>query len=86
MDFSNYISIQISFHNFSPSDGIYHVTVRALNNIEYGGPMAASVCHSTEYIIDTTPPIIHAVENVTYDETDYTIGVILEARSEAYWH
>ncbi|XP_078578634.1 uncharacterized protein LOC144863382 [Branchiostoma floridae x Branchiostoma japonicum] len=49
-------------------DGIYHVTVRAINKVEFGGPMATTVCHSTEYTIDNTQPFVHSVTNVNYDD------------------
>ncbi|XP_070573951.1 uncharacterized protein [Ptychodera flava] len=54
-------------------DGLYHVTVRALNKVELGGPLATTVCHTTPYTIDNTPPIVHEVFNVHYDDTNCTI-------------
>ncbi|XP_070574642.1 uncharacterized protein [Ptychodera flava] len=54
-------------------DGRYHVTVRALNKVELGGPLATTVCHTIPYTIDNTPPIVHEVFNVHYDDTDCTI-------------
>ena len=50
------------------SDGKYHVSVRALNQVEFGGPLALHICHYTPYVVDTSPPIVHSLENVTYDE------------------
>ncbi|KAI8482777.1 hypothetical protein Bbelb_394390 [Branchiostoma belcheri] len=55
-------------------DGVYHITVRAINNVEFGGAMATTVCHTTPYIIDNTPPFVHHVHSVQYDETDFTIS------------
>ncbi|CAH1239174.1 HEG1 [Branchiostoma lanceolatum] len=55
-------------------DGEYHITVRAINNVEFGGAMATTVCHTTPYIIDNTPPFVHDVHSVQYDETDFTIS------------
>ena len=49
-------------------DGPYYITVRALNKVQLGGPMAVTVCHTQQYIIDTTPPIVHEIFNVQYDE------------------
>ncbi|CAH1794764.1 unnamed protein product [Owenia fusiformis] len=49
-------------------DGHYYINVRALNKVEFGGPMAVTVCHSLPYIVDTTPPIVHYVKLVSYDE------------------
>ncbi|KAI8486030.1 hypothetical protein Bbelb_361300, partial [Branchiostoma belcheri] len=55
-------------------DGVYHITVRSINNVEFGGAMATTVCHTTPYIIDNTPPFVHHVHSVQYDETDFTIS------------
>eukprot|EP00058_Branchiostoma_floridae_P000530 XP_002586018.1 hypothetical protein BRAFLDRAFT_110184 [Branchiostoma floridae] len=49
-------------------DGKYHVTVRAINSVEFGGAMAATVCHTTPYVIDNTPPFVHHVHSVRYDD------------------
>ncbi|XP_035696857.1 uncharacterized protein LOC118430254 [Branchiostoma floridae] len=54
-------------------DGEYHITVRAINNVEFGGAMATTVCHTTPYVIDNTPPFVHHVHSVEYDETDFSI-------------
>ncbi|CAH1258771.1 JAG1 [Branchiostoma lanceolatum] len=56
-------------------DGMYHVTVRAINKVEFGGPMATTVCHSTPYTIDNTPPFVHSVTNVNYDDDVQLISV-----------
>ncbi|KAK6192291.1 hypothetical protein SNE40_003784 [Patella caerulea] len=57
------------------SDGVYYVTVRALNKVEYGGPLATTICHSTPYIIDNSKPFIHEVFNVEYDEETKDLSV-----------
>ncbi|KAJ8321023.1 hypothetical protein KUTeg_002610 [Tegillarca granosa] len=49
-------------------DGKYYVTVRALNKVEYGGPLSTSVCHTTPYIIDNSPPIVYEIYNVQYED------------------
>ncbi|XP_078585864.1 uncharacterized protein LOC144867675 [Branchiostoma floridae x Branchiostoma japonicum] len=56
-------------------DGPYHVSVRALNKIEFGGPLATTVCHTTPYTIDTTPPFVNHVEIISYDEDSYELIV-----------
>ncbi|XP_070564497.1 uncharacterized protein [Ptychodera flava] len=56
-------------------DGHYHITVRALNKVEFGGPMAATVCHTTTYTIDTTPPFVHDIFDVEYDEETCVLSV-----------
>ena len=50
------------------ADGDYHLTIRAINNIDFGGPMCIKVCHSMPYTVDASPPIIHNITNVDYDE------------------
>ncbi|XP_066289761.1 uncharacterized protein [Branchiostoma lanceolatum] len=55
-------------------DGKYHVTVRAINNVEFGGAMATTVCHTTPYIIDNTPPFVHHVHSVQYDDDAHVIS------------
>ncbi|XP_078658229.1 uncharacterized protein LOC144903712 [Branchiostoma floridae x Branchiostoma belcheri] len=57
------------------ADGFYHVSVRALNKIEFGGPLATTVCHSNPYVIDTTPPVVNHVELISYDENTYELIV-----------
>ncbi|CAH1802777.1 unnamed protein product [Owenia fusiformis] len=54
-------------------DGYYHINVRALNKIEFGGPMALTVCHSLPYIVDTTPPFVNHVLMLSYDEHTHII-------------
>ena len=51
------------------SDGFYYVTVRALNKIDYGGPMAVTVCHYLPYVIDNTPPEIPYIGIGDYNTT-----------------
>nr|XP_006817093.1 PREDICTED: uncharacterized protein LOC100376421 [Saccoglossus kowalevskii] len=55
-------------HSLSLPDGFYYVTVRAINNVEFGGPLATTVCHSTPLAIDNTPPYVHDIFNIEYDE------------------
>nr|XP_006820036.1 PREDICTED: uncharacterized protein LOC102804939 [Saccoglossus kowalevskii] len=49
-------------------DGHYFITVRAINGVEFGGPMATTVCHTTEYTIDSTPPFVYDVYEWEYDD------------------
>ncbi|XP_019624877.1 PREDICTED: uncharacterized protein LOC109470382 isoform X2 [Branchiostoma belcheri] len=56
-------------------DGYYHVSVRALNKVEFGGPLATTVCHSSPYVIDTTPPYVNHVRLISYDENTYELIV-----------
>ena len=48
--------------SFFSLDGVYHITLTALNKVEFGGPMALRICHQTPYIIDTTAPVILHIE------------------------
>ena len=61
------------------SDGAYFITVRALNKVEFGGPMALSVCHGTPLVIDNTPPIIYSIHDITYDSSIGRIGMQVNA-------
>ncbi|XP_078575736.1 uncharacterized protein LOC144861641 [Branchiostoma floridae x Branchiostoma japonicum] len=56
-------------------DGFYHVSVRAVNKVEFGGPLATTVCHATPYTIDTTPPFVNHVKFISYDEVSYELIV-----------
>lgn len=47
--------------------------MRAINKVDFGGPMAAQVCHSMPLTVDTTPPIIYEIADVDYDENEHLI-------------
>ena len=49
-------------------DGIYYATVQGLNQVIFGSSGVLTLCHSTPYIIDTTPPIIYNVTRIAYNE------------------
>ena len=49
-------------------DGIYYITVQGLNQVIFGSSGVLTLCHSTPYIIDTTPPIIYNVTRIAYNE------------------
>ena len=55
------------------TDGPYFITVRALNGVEYGGPLAVTVCHTTPYVVDTSHPFVHKIFGIRYDEKSYFI-------------
>ena len=57
------------------TDGPYYITVRAINNIEYGGALSTSFCHSTPYIVDNSPPLVYEVYNVRYDEDKFNLSL-----------
>jgi hypothetical protein len=56
------------------SAGKYYMTVRAINKVEYGGPLATTVCHTVPYIIDITNPFVHEVFDIKYDELQYVVS------------
>ena len=49
------------------SDGKYHITLRAINKVEFN-PLCLSVCHHLPYVIDNTPPVINTIDHVEYNE------------------
>ncbi len=76
--FSGKLLKYLQYYNFY-TDGSYYMSVRALNNIDFGGPMALTVCHSTPLVIDNTPPILYDIYNITYDSSIYLIGTSISA-------
>ncbi|XP_063408918.1 uncharacterized protein LOC134692399 [Mytilus trossulus] len=54
-------------------DGKYYISVRALNNVKYGGPLATTVCHSTPLTVDNSPPLILEIYDIRYNESTFTI-------------
>lgn len=60
---------------FLISDGPYFITVRAINKVEYGGPLATSFCHSTPYIVDNTPPFVYEIYNIRYEEDQFNLSM-----------
>ncbi|XP_048258679.1 uncharacterized protein LOC124137747 [Haliotis rufescens] len=60
-------------------DGKYYVTLRALNKVEYGGPLATTICHTTPLGIDNTPPFLYEIYNISYNEDTFTINAQFNA-------
>ncbi|XP_060596420.1 uncharacterized protein LOC132750448 [Ruditapes philippinarum] len=67
------ITASDNYNSFPLPSGKYYLTVRAINKVEYGGPLALTVCHSTPYIIDITYPIVYEVFDIKYDEENYVL-------------
>ncbi|XP_038050728.1 uncharacterized protein LOC119723897 [Patiria miniata] len=65
--------------NVNLPDDAYFITVRALNKVEFGGPMALTVCHTTPLIVDNSPPIIYSIDGITYDSSIGRIGLQVNA-------
>lgn len=61
------------------TEGAYYITIRATNQIAYGGPLFTTVHHSTPYIVDTTPPVIDDDINVSYNSSTNQLSVEYEA-------
>lgn len=60
-------------------DGAYYITVRATNQIAYGGPLFTTVQHSTPYRVDTTHPFVSEDIQVHYNSSTNQISVEYEA-------
>ncbi|KAK3094096.1 hypothetical protein FSP39_024081 [Pinctada imbricata] len=65
--------------NLTLKDGLYYVTVQALNNIIHGGALVTTLCHTVPFAVDTTPPDFHGVEEIYYDEDFDLLGVYYKA-------
>ncbi|XP_033747032.1 uncharacterized protein LOC117332256 [Pecten maximus] len=65
--------------NLHLQDGPYFVTVRALNNVIFGGALVTTVCHSTPFTVDTTAPIFTKVLDIFYDEDFDILAVYFNA-------
>ncbi|KAH3708680.1 hypothetical protein DPMN_068137 [Dreissena polymorpha] len=63
-------------------DGPYFVTVQALNGAELGGSLVTTVCHSTPFIVDTSPPVFHKVTDIIYDEDFDLIAIYYNATDD----
>ena len=57
------------------------MTVRALNKVEFGGPLALTICHDQPFIVDNTPPVVHHVGDAAYDEFTEVVTIYVNARS-----
>ena len=61
-------------------EGAYYISVRATNDIAYGGPLFTTVHHSTPYMVDTTPPVVSDTVDISYNTStnqlsaDYTVS------------
>jgi hypothetical protein len=60
-------------------EGAYYITIRATNQIAYGGPLFTTVQHATPYIIDTTPPVVEEDVDVGYNLTTNQLSVEYDA-------
>ena len=49
------------------------MTVKAINKVMYGGPLGISVCHTTPYIVDTSPPLVEKIHSLRYNVQSFYI-------------
>jgi len=61
--------------NLFLTDGQYFVTVKAINSVVHGGALVTTVCHSTPYTIDTTPPYFRGISELYFDEYFDILGI-----------
>ncbi|OWF48074.1 Delta-like protein 1 [Mizuhopecten yessoensis] len=71
--------------NLHLQDGPYFVTIRALNNVVFGGALVTTVCHSTPFTVDTTAPIFTKVLDIFYDE-DFDLFAVYFNASDPLSH
>eukprot|EP00118_Oscarella_pearsei_P018126 m.184105 g.184105 ORF g.184105 m.184105 type:complete len:5153 (+) comp39317_c0_seq2:47-15505(+) len=50
-------------------DGAYFLTVQAVNDVDSGGSLVATVGHSTPLLVDTVPPLVHGIHGLHFNET-----------------
>ena len=54
-------------------DGKYYATIRAINKVDYGGPLSTSVCHTIPLTIDITAPLIYEIYDLSYDDDNFNL-------------
>ena len=62
---------------------IQDIFVLHLMQVVHGGALVTSVCHSQPLIVDLTPPILHFVEDVFFDEDFNILAVYYEVTSQS---
>ena len=65
--------------SYLKQDGLYYVTVQALNKIIHGGALVTTLCHAAPFAVDTTPPDFHGVQEIYFDEDFDLLGVYYNA-------
>ncbi|KAK7113965.1 hypothetical protein V1264_000110 [Littorina saxatilis] len=61
------------------AEGPYYVTVQAVNDISHGGDLVTTLCHSTPFLVDITPPVLHSVSDVIFDDGFRLLAVYFNA-------
>nr|KAG5700346.1 hypothetical protein BaRGS_029598 [Batillaria attramentaria] len=56
--------------------------MQAVSDIIHGGDLVTTVCHSTPFVIDTSPPNLHSVDDPIFDEDFRLLAVYFSASDE----
>lgn len=56
--------------------------IQAVNDIIHGGDLVTTVCHSTPFVVDTTPPVLYSVDDFVFDETFRILVVYYNASDD----
>lgn len=65
--------------NLHLPEGLYYCTVQAISDIFHGGDHVTTVCHSTPFVVDITPPVIHSVSDIIFDDGFSFLAVYFSA-------
>ncbi|XP_035662464.1 uncharacterized protein LOC118406510 [Branchiostoma floridae] len=63
-------------------DRRYYLSIRAFNNVAHGGTMSLTVCHTSPYGIDNTPPVFHGLTGVEFDIDTNDLQISYNASDE----
>ena len=53
--------------------------MQAVSDIVHGGDLVTTVCHSTPFAVDTTPPVFRTVDGFLFDETFRYLAIYYNA-------
>ena len=56
------------------------MTVQAINNIIHGGALVTTVCHTTPFAVDTSPPEFGGIHEIYFDEDFDILAMYYSAR------
>nr|KAG5686567.1 hypothetical protein BaRGS_027224 [Batillaria attramentaria] len=60
----------------------FSVGSTAVSDIIHGGDLVTTVCHSTPFVVDTSPPVLNNVNDVLFDETFRFLVVYYDATDD----
>ena len=55
------------------------MTVQALNNVIHGGALVTTLCHTTPFAVDMTPPLFDGIHELFFDEDFDMLALYYEA-------